>query len=332
MWSLVVTALAAPLARRAALRLATAGAAFPSGASAWCGNPFPPFAYSLPWFEFDASGCEIRIIGDLQPEVDKGLRPLVAVPSLGLSFEYLENLEALTITQRRVGFVALPASDSAERLTQALVAALGSLDAKRGVHLLAHGLAAPVALAAAAAAPPGTVASLILTSPVGCLSDVDPAFHEALAASPAPLLATAAAQGRVCVDAAVDAARKSPASAVAAAQRLLRGDQSHLTSISELVAATGASGVPTPLLLTRGDCGDVTSAPAMRAMVSAARARADGSSFVRFASFARSGPLPFVDEGEAFGASVLDFCDAVDGVTTRRVVVAGGDQRIAGRI
>lgn len=33
-----------------------------------------------------------------------------------------------------------------------------------------------------------------------------------------------------------------------------------------------------------------------------------------------------------FGAALLDFVDAVDGVRTRRVVVSGGDQRVTGRV
>ena len=33
-------------------------------ATAWCGSPYPPFAYSLPWFEFPLTeGVEMRVVG-----------------------------------------------------------------------------------------------------------------------------------------------------------------------------------------------------------------------------------------------------------------------------
>eukprot|EP00962_Isochrysis_galbana_P016323 scaffold4662_cov79-Isochrysis_galbana.AAC.2 len=212
---LAATIAALPSVDRAtALRLAVAatGACVPLRASAWCGNAFPPFAYSLPWFEFETASCDVRIVGDLKAEVDKGLRPLVAVASPGFSYEYLENLEALTVSQRRVGFVALPAaSDSVRELAHDLVAALGSLDAKRGVHVLAHGLAAPIVLTAAAAAPAGTFASLILSSPVGCGADVALGARDALSQSAAPLLWTTATRGRACVDATAGASGQPPA-------------------------------------------------------------------------------------------------------------------------
>lgn len=181
--------------RRAALKLVCAAgcatACAPGGrAVAWCGNPYPAFAYSLPWFEFDsASGCSLRVVGDLQQEVDKGLRPIVVVPSPGLRYDYMENLEALTVSERRVCFVTLPAAGDVSALSKALLSAVRGLDAERGVHLLAHGLAAPVAIAASAAAPAGAVASLTLVSPLGCLDDASATARKALAAaSPTPLL------------------------------------------------------------------------------------------------------------------------------------------------
>jgi hypothetical protein len=342
----VASAVAAAVDRSTALRLAAAatGACMPLRALAWCGNPFPPFAYSLPWFEFEASSYEVRIVGDLRAEVDKGLRPLLAVASPGLSYEYLENLEALTVSQRRVGFVALPpAGESVPGLAEDLVAAIGSLDAKRGVHLLAHGLAAPVALSAAASAPAGTIASLIISSPVGCGADVAPAARDALSKS---LLYTTATRGRACVDATAGTSAQPPARLLARLQRDLNGggeaasgggmeggdggreSDGGLSPVAELAAAAP----PIPLLLTRGAAGDVSSEAAVRATLAAARARGDGGSFVREASFAGSVPLPFVDAPAAFGTAVLDFCDGVDGVRTRRVVVAGGDQRVTGKI
>eukprot|EP00962_Isochrysis_galbana_P013574 scaffold3844_cov51-Isochrysis_galbana.AAC.1 len=98
--------------------------------------------------------------------------------------------------------------------------------------------------------------------------------------------------------------------------------------MAELAAATP----PVPLLITRGEDPDVTSETAVRATLSAAQRRGSGHSVARTESFAGCGPLPFVDSPSAFGAVVLDFCDGVDGVRTRRVVVAGGDQRVTGKI
>lgn len=316
------------LQRRGALELAAAASSTPLAASAWCGNSFPPFAYSLPWFEFDSSACSVRIVGDLKPELDKGLRPLVAVPSPGLTYEYLENLEALTVSQRRVGFIGLPLSGDTKALAQSLATAITTLDAKRGVHLLAHGLAAPVALKAAALATPGLVSSIILTSPIGSAQDVEPSIQDALAESQAPLLATIVSKGRICVDATAEASSKVSSQLFAELQRSLRGRESELRPVSQLVAATP----PLPLLLALSEAGDVISQAATHDILTAARSRGDGSSLVRDATFASSGPLPFVDAREEYGTAILDFCDEVDGVRSRRVAVAGGDQRVMGRV
>jgi len=305
--------------RRQTLAAAAAAAAAANTASAraWCGDPYPPFAYSLPWFEFDSSGCAVRVVGDLTSESGKGLRPLVALPTPGLSYDYLENLEALTVSQRRVAFIAVPPAASLPAATRAAVDAIGSLDAKRGVHLLAHGLAAPVALAAAAAAPPGAVASLLLSSPLSQPGDAEPASARAIAASTAPLLATASASSStVCVGASL--ARP----AAAELHRAFAANE--LPPLPALVRALRSP--PPPLLLAHGGASDVSSAAAVDALAAAAEGRAEVS------LFARSGPLPMVDEKAAYAEAVLRFLDSVDGATTRRVVVSGGDQRVAGRI
>eukprot|EP00966_Prymnesium_polylepis_P044342 1027676-Prymnesium_polylepis.1 len=99
---------AAHLPRRATARLAAAAVAArwlaASPAVAWCGEPYPPFAYTLPWFEFDAGAPPegqvlMRVVGDNRPEAAKKLSPLLVLPSPALSFEYLETLEALTISE-----------------------------------------------------------------------------------------------------------------------------------------------------------------------------------------------------------------------------------------
>ena len=94
--------------------LAQDGLATPtSPAQAWCGETFPPYAYSLPWFEFSAKGGAgpmMRVVGDLGMERKKQLRPLLVFPSPGMSYEPLENLEALCVSERRVAFAEM--SDS----------------------------------------------------------------------------------------------------------------------------------------------------------------------------------------------------------------------------
>ena len=99
--------------RAAALRLATAAlVSVPKHpAIAWCGKPYPPYAYQLPWFEFQAGSTPVRIIGDNRPESARKLSPVLVLPSPGLSYEYMENLEAFTVSERRVAFAALSAAE-----------------------------------------------------------------------------------------------------------------------------------------------------------------------------------------------------------------------------
>ena len=172
------------LSRAALLRaLAALPAALPRSGLAWCGDPFPPYAYSLPWFEFDVAKLPVRVVGDRKAELDNKMRPLLVLPSVGLSYEYLENLEALTISQRRIAFADLSsaAAPSLGTLVAQVGEAVAALEAPFGVHVLAHGYSAALALALAQRGGKG-VASLILASPLGSLDDAAPAAREALAA------------------------------------------------------------------------------------------------------------------------------------------------------
>jgi len=185
--------------RRLALHLAAAWCTWRTApvepSAAWCGAPYPPFAYSLPWYEFPVGSAAVRVVGDISAERAKKLSPLLVLPPPGLGYEYLETLEALTISERRVAFATLaPASPDA--LAEQVGATLESLEAPRA-HVLAHATAAPAALALAAARP-RAVASLVLASPLLTADDAGPAR--------APLelsdfLGSATSSARACVDA-----------------------------------------------------------------------------------------------------------------------------------
>ena len=63
----------------------------------------------------------------------------------------------------------------------------------------------------------------------------------------------------------------------------------------------------------------------------AGSAEGDELSWLQYLAEAQQGHA-MVDEKAAYAEAVLRFLDSVDGATTRRVVVSGGDQRVAGRI
>ena len=141
-----------PISSRAALLRGLAccvPSLLPRDAIAWCGDPFPPYAYSLPWFEFDAglSKLPLRIVGDLKAEREQNMLPLLVLPSPGLSYEYLENLEALTISQSRVAFADLRTGAAApDALVARILDAVAALESPGGVHLLGYGYGAALAL------------------------------------------------------------------------------------------------------------------------------------------------------------------------------------------
>ena len=171
--------------RRVAIAASLASALMqPRIAQAWCGAPYPPYAYSLPWFQFGADGADVRVVGDFGQEKAKGLSPLLCIPSPGLTYEYLETLEALTISERRVAFVTLRSPTSAEAIGRQATAALLSLEAPR-VHVLGHGTGAAAALLLQALEPT-RVKSLILASPLATIESAIPAAREALEVSLLP--------------------------------------------------------------------------------------------------------------------------------------------------
>ena len=86
-------------------------------------------------------------MGDLKAEREQNMLPLLVLPSPGLSYEYLENLEALTISQRRVAFADLRTGAAApDALVGRILDAVAALESPGGVHLLGYGYGAALAL------------------------------------------------------------------------------------------------------------------------------------------------------------------------------------------
>ena len=309
------------LGRRLALTASLACWLRPSlrdSAHAWCGEPYPPFAYSLPWFELPnkIGGDTLRIVGDVTAERKRKLSPLLVLPSPGLTYEYMETLEALTVSERRVAFAQLSASaPSLSDLAAQAAAALDTLEAPR-VHVLGHGLGAAVAVALQAARP-GQVASLVLASPIlTSIEDVESSQRASAAAGAGPLLlaSTAAASGRACVDSELAALKKRRAAPAAVERALL---ESGLQPVGVLSADVPSADATVPVLLARGALGEVSSAAAaQRVLQRVPRARV--------VTFDRSGSLPFIDERSAFQAQMLQWLDEVDGVQSRRAIMGTG--------
>lgn len=320
-----------------------------SPASAWCGAPFPPYAYSMPWFEFPVAdgAANMRVVGDSRPEQAKKLSPLLVLPPVGLTNELFETLEALTISERRVGFVNLKPG-TREAVAAQAIAALDALEAPKA-HILAHSTAAAAALAVQAARPSGT-ASIILASPLASLDDAASEQRDALMRSgPAPLFAISpsyATAPRACVDAELKTLISRPAAELKAIQATLSdaslpalssagaeaagGDASGsgagtgagTSEQVDLLQRASASGVP--LLVTRGSA-DVSGEATARRLVQ----RVPGA---RVVTFDGSGALAHVEQRSAYNAAILDFLDGVDGVASRRAIMLPGSMKPGGSI
>jgi len=173
----------------AAAAAATSFLASPTApARAWCGERFPSWAYYVKWDEtavpFSWQGYEgellVRVVGDKLRERSTGVPPVLLVGDPGVAYDYLENLEALTVSDRRVIEVtfagtrgaAPPAARSVGACAAQLAAVCEHLSLQ-AVHLLAHGAAAPAALRLLQPAELATpLRSLTLVSPYGCLADL----------------------------------------------------------------------------------------------------------------------------------------------------------------
>lgn len=316
------------LSRGAALRFAVAAAAscfHPQASRAWCGERYPSWAYFLKWDELrvpfsvgEMNGeCFCRVVGDVGREQKAGVPPVLLVGTPGVGYEYLENLETLTVSDRRVIEVTFAgteakAADAAALLTPSACAeqlkAVCAACRLSNVHIVAHGLGAPAALGVAKQAAGGVgVRSLTLVSPYGARSDLRPGAREALSAGASrrarasaliPTVTSSASES--CVAEAADGGGGPLLEALLAAD----GD-----ALGGPALARQLESVAAPTLLVSGGPTDIVDA-----------SWTDLPQMVRQRSWAKSGHLPFVDQAsrDDFTLDLLAFLDEVDGVATNR--------------
>jgi pimeloyl-ACP methyl ester carboxylesterase len=167
---------------RTALLAAAASQSFlePQKAVAWCGERFPSWAYYLKWdqvdvpFEYDgkpAGTVSYRVVGDKARETGSAVPPVLVCGTPGFGYDYLENMEALTVSDRRVIEVTFASSAPIESGAAQLAAVCRALGVPV-VHVVAHGLGAVPALNLVGASGAGSIRSLTLISPYGALSDL----------------------------------------------------------------------------------------------------------------------------------------------------------------
>lgn len=197
----------AAIQRRSAVRTAllAAAAAYTSSPSkpalAWCGERFPSWAYYLKWdqvdvpFEYEgkpAGTVSYRIVGDKARESSTGVPPVLVCGTPGLGYEYMENMEALTVSDRRVVEVTFSPTAPIESGGIQLASVCKALGIPV-VHVVAHGLGAVPALSLVGASGSGSIRSLTLISPYGALSDLREDARASVLASSAGALAAAPA-------------------------------------------------------------------------------------------------------------------------------------------
>ncbi|KOO30126.1 hypothetical protein Ctob_012499 [Chrysochromulina tobinii] len=347
----------AALPRRRDLLCGSAAAAAaallpPDRAAAWCGEPVPSWAFYLQWdqtalpFEYQGASAQVRyrVVGDIVRERKAGVPPVVVIGTPGFGYDYLETLEALTVSDRRVAMVILAGTAAGEDLPpvlrtadacaeqiRAVCRALkpAALGGKPAVHLVAHGLGAVPALRvlASSAADAIGVRSLTLISPWGALSDLRDEARAAISAAtdiPGPqlmsaLLPTVEARARASCIAEAAAGGGGP---LLLAPSLYMDASAALAgpALAERLAAaqpTAASGAISagriPVLLATGGDKDLVDASRWSELPST----------VTRATFAGSAHLPFVDESESFLYMLVDFLDKADGTSTNRELKFG---------
>jgi pimeloyl-ACP methyl ester carboxylesterase len=300
-------------------------------ANAWCGERIPSWAYYLKWdevsvpFSFggEQGNVRYRVVGDQTREVATGVPPVLVVGTPGLGYDYLENIEALTVSDRRVIEVtfagtaekALPSAlltaDACAAQLQAVCAALKVSE----VHVIAHGLGALPALRLVTPASGGSaqvgVRSLVLVSPFGGEADLRraPTGPGDAASLGAVLLPTASGNARgTCIA----EARTAASAGGSLLPALLSGGSAG--GAKELLGREGALGkrlavVNVPVLLANGaddkelvDMGGWTDIPPS----------------VSRSTFGLSGPLPFIEQRDDFLLALLQFFDKADGKVTNR--------------
>jgi len=315
-------------AGRRALLIGTAALAGGSSADralAWCGEAFPQWAYYLKWdenavsfsWEGGVSKVRYRVVGDVARENRSGVPPILLVGNPGVGYDYLENFEALTVSDRRVievsfaglGESAKPSTAqlwTVENCVAQLRAVCNALKTEV-VHVVAHGLGAVPALRFAAERGSGgvRVRSLTLVSPWSALADLRPDARARFAAAPASqrasaLLPTRSSAARdSCIAEALQPVQTDPLVYATAVSSLTDG------AFARLINDTSDD---MPVLLTSGGVNDIVDPEAWGELPLR----------VSRAVFPASGHLSFVDERDPFLNRVVDFMDEADGRTTNR--------------
>ncbi len=281
-------------------------------ASAWCGAAPPSWAYFLPWDEPEPnSDLRPRLVGDASQEAERGVAPVLVLGAPGLPYDYLENLEALSVSGRRVVELSYPPAKPADASVVSAAERVASTCARLGIreaNLVAHGLGAPVALQLLRTSALG-VASLTLVSPYATVADLKPAAREAaeargIAAAAALLPSTVSAARDTCI---AEASRGADADAWLRASLGAR-DAAPLGG-DGLGKALSAVAPRTPTLVCWGGASDIVDGSGW----------SDGlPSNARIQLLDGAGHLPFVERPESFTRFALDWLDEAEGKETPR--------------
>ena len=337
---------------------AAVGLSSPLSARAWCGERFPSWAYYLKWdevdvpFEFRGSkgAVRYRIVGDTARESKTGVPPILVVGAPGVGYDYMENFEALAVSDRRVIEVTFAGTGPPSNLPAALLTAeacaaqlAAVCDALKvpTVHVVAHGLGASPALQFASASGGGGagagvgVRSLTLISPYASTADLradklvlpDGGGKDAAALAGA-LLPTVSSNARTTC---IAEARSAMSSGGSLLPPLLvarggggGGSSSSAATSSEEGAPPaddgrlGRVGALGARLARLGGRVPVLLTSGGAADIVEASGWTDLPPSTRRVTFGGSGHLPFIEQNEQFLVALLDFLDEVDGVETNR--------------
>ena len=317
--------------RRAVAAVLASVLATPQPMQAWCGEQFPSWAFYLKWDQnpavpFTYQGAQgsafYRIVGDITREQKTGVPPVLVVGAPGVSYEYLENFEALTVSDRRVievtfagtassGSAFNPALATPDACAEQLRAVCRALKVP-AVHVVAHGLGALPALSLASAASDVRLKSLTLVSPYGSVADLRPDALGDLGSAKSVgevagrLLPTVSSNARSsCI------AEAREASAGPLLLPMLLGSSGLEIRLRGAALGTrlAACTAGLPILLATGGARDIVDTDGWGASLPTTVSRA---------TFGASGHLPFVEERDAFLLRLLEFFDAADGTTTNR--------------
>jgi len=138
--------------------LSFAGADF-KPASAFCGDPYPRWAYSVDFNDgvipYEGQNLYLKVVGNERNEKKAKKQPLVVIPGgPGLSHDYLETIEAVAQTERRV-ILFDPLGTGQSSRTKKTLSVRSMVDQVNAIirelgltkyHMFAHGFGVPVAL------------------------------------------------------------------------------------------------------------------------------------------------------------------------------------------